>query len=102
MINTDEKLNEIVDILLSNPSILIQSDTNEISNYISFLEGFFISLKVNNEIDYERKISKWYQEKVDFKAPNMNWFAQFKLINKEESEEKMISGLLNEIKLFLA
>lgn len=63
-------------------------------NYVVFFEGFFLSLKLFDKIDIERKVSSWYQDKVEFKAPNMYWFDQFEFVHKDKSEEEKIFQLI--------
>lgn len=86
---------ELFRLLRNRPSMLIKGDVNSLSSYIMFFEGFFLSLKLFNDFDAEREISRWYQDQVDTKAPNMYWFAQFEMENEKLEEEGKINLLLD-------
>lgn len=100
MIKELKDINTLLNYLGEKPSLILTEDVSLLSSYISFFEGFFLSLKLSKDIDLERDISSWYQKKVEFKAPNMNWFAQFKLINNDSLEEDKIKMFLSNIKEF--
>ncbi len=71
-----------------------------LKDYIHFFEGVFYSLEFSYNVDFEREISKWYQKRIDFKAPNMNWFAQFEHINKDLSEIEKTNRFLDTLEDF--
>ncbi|MCY1660760.1 hypothetical protein [Chryseobacterium sp. SL1] len=69
-------------------------------SYTIYFQGFFCSMHINCKINMEREISKWYQKRVKFKAPNMVWFAQFEHINKDLSEQEKIDSLFDTLEEF--
>ena len=94
------QINELFRLLRNRPKMLISGDIDSILTYITFFEGFFLSYQISKNINLEREISKSYQNHVETKAPNMYWFAHFKLINKNETDKEKISILLNDLEFF--
>jgi hypothetical protein len=97
------KLNivEFIQFIRKRPNMIFYKANENLSlNYINFFEGFLYGLEYNNPIDLERELSKWYQERVKFKAPNMNWFAQFESVNENLSETEKIEKLLDTLEEF--
>lgn len=80
--------------------ILSKGDINTFETYVSFFEGLFFCVKILKEVNIEREISSWYQDKVEIKAPNMYWFAQFDLVNEDKNEQDKIKLLLNQLEDF--
>jgi hypothetical protein len=100
--NIDSKIKELFTLLKKRPSMLIMGDINSLISYIVFFEGFFLSLKLFKNIDVEREISSWYQNKVKTKASNMYFFSQFELENKNLNEKEKIDLLLRLISDFFS
>jgi len=98
--NIEHHINELFRLLRSRPAMLMKGETHSYLNYVVFFEGFFLGQKLFNGMDMERKISVWYQDKVEFKAPNMYWFDQFETINKNESEKEKIVRLITCLESF--
>lgn len=94
------QINEMFRLLRNRPKMLVSGDIDSLLTYIIFFEGFFISYRISKNINLEREISKWYQQHVETKAPNMYWFAQFVLINKNKTEKEKISILLSDLEFF--
>ena len=81
--------------------MLMSGDPTLLDSYITFFEGFFISLKMVNGIDAERELSAWFQDRVEIKAPNMYWFAQLKQVERAKTEREQIDSLLDYLEQFL-
>jgi len=47
-----------------------------------------------------REISAWFQPRVEFKAANMIWFAQFALYYADKSDKEKIEIFIETIALF--
>lgn len=96
-----KKVVELIHIMKKSPGMVFFNGADAIlKDYIHFFEGIFYSLGFSYDVDFEREISQWYQDQVDFKAPNMNWFAQFEYINKDISEPEKINTFLNNLENF--
>lgn len=95
MMNIQSDINELFRLLRKRPEMLMKGDVNSLLSYIIFFEGFFLSLKLFKRIDIEREISRWYQNQVETKAPNMYWFSQFEMENKKIAEKEKIDLFLN-------
>ena len=95
-----KNLNELIRLLRSKPELILKEDPKKLPTYISFFQGYFMCAKLTQGKSLERKLSKWYQDRADFKAPNMNWFSQFELIHKGKGEEEIIGLLLDDIEAF--
>lgn len=98
--NTDANTTELFRLLRNRPAMLMKGDTNSYLNYVVFFEGFFLSLKLFSEIYIERKVSSWYQNQVEFKAPNMYWFDQFDIVNENENDQRKIEFLITCLETF--
>lgn len=96
-----KSLEVILQTIKLKPTMLMTSDPSIYSNHVSLIEGLLIGVKISSEMDIERQISLWYQNKVNLKAPNMNWFAQFNLINEGLEEKDRINLLINTLEEFL-
>ncbi|MBK1897377.1 hypothetical protein [Chryseobacterium paridis] len=97
----ETKIIELIHIIKRRPGMVFFDGTNAVlKDYIHFFEGFFYSLEFTLNMNFEREISKWYQKRTDFIAPNMNWFAQFEHINKDLIEKEKIEKLLNTLEDF--
>lgn len=92
---------KLIQLTKRRPEMVFYRANNALPlNYINFFEGFLYGLECNYNINLERELSKWYQEKVKFKAPNMNWFTQFDHINENLSKEEKIAKLLDTLEEF--
>ncbi|SHL92455.1 hypothetical protein SAMN05444360_1066 [Chryseobacterium carnipullorum] len=95
-------VNEILDIIKHirlRPKMYFWYD-NTFYSYIVYFEGFIYSINLFYKLDLEREISRWYQQRVIFKVPNMVWFAQFEHINKDLSETEKIEKFLGILEEF--
>ncbi|WP_185290621.1 hypothetical protein [Chryseobacterium lactis] len=94
--------NEILDTIKHiklRPKMYFWSD-GTFHSYIVYFQGFFFSVGLCYNLDFEREISRWYQKRVKFKAPNMVWFDQFEHINKDFIEEEKIKKFLDTLEEF--
>ncbi|MFP3597737.1 hypothetical protein [Chryseobacterium sp. SIMBA_029] len=97
----ETKIIELIHIIKRRPGMVFFEGSNAVlKDYIHFFEGVFYSLEFALNVNFEREISKWYQDKVTFKAPNMNWFAQFDHINEKLSTEEKVAKLLDTLEDF--
>ncbi|WP_288445543.1 hypothetical protein [uncultured Chryseobacterium sp.] len=97
----EKKITELIHIIKRRPGMVFFNGTNAVlKDYIHFFEGFFYSLEFSSNVNFEREISNWYQKRTDFKAPNMNWFAQFDIVNEKFTDKEKISSLLYELEFF--
>ncbi|MCY1660769.1 hypothetical protein [Chryseobacterium sp. SL1] len=88
------KILELIKHIKSRPKMFFWCNDN-LDTYIIYFQGFFCNIYLEHNIDIERELSKWYQERVTFKAPNMVWFAQFKHINESLEQKEQIEKFLN-------
>mgnify|MGYP000521852997 CR=1 FL=1 len=95
MNDIESNINELFRLLRNRPAMLITGNLNSLASYIVYFEGFIISFKLFNNLNIEREISRWYQNQVEIKSPNMYWFAQFKMDYNKLNEEEKINLLLN-------
>jgi hypothetical protein len=86
--------------LKESPVLLMNEGSYGLQDYITFFEGYFLGVKMFTGIDLERQLSDWFQVRVNEKAPNMYWFAQFKWINEDKNEAEKIEALIDTIELF--
>lgn len=98
----NSKLTTIFQVLRNRPGMLISGSNWSYKTYVIFLEGFITGFNIYNQDGIERKISQWYQNKVEIKAPNMTWFGYFELVNSEKSEDDKIALLLDTLEEFFA
>lgn len=61
-----------------------------------------MAIEIQRNLNVVSILSKWYQGKVDIKAPNMTWSAHLKLVNEQKSEEEKIDTLFNTLEQFFA
>lgn len=94
------EFNKYLNALRKHPSAILHGNLVSFENYANFLSGYITAIDVLKGINLEREISKWYQNKVSVKAPNMFWFAQFELVNKDKTEEQKIIILLDDLDIF--
>jgi hypothetical protein len=95
------KIIGLIHIIKRRPGMVFFNGANAfLKDYIHFFEGIFYSLEFSYNVDFEREISQWYQNQIDFKAPNMNWFAQFEHINKDLSKIEKINKFLDTLENF--
>ncbi|QXU50747.1 hypothetical protein KYG33_06830 [Chryseobacterium sp. D764] len=95
------KIIELIHIIKRHPGMVFFNGANAVlKDYIHFFEGVFYSLGFSYNIDFEREISQWYQNRTNFKAPNMNWFAQFEHVNKDLSEIEKTNKFLDILEEF--
>ena len=87
-------------VLKERRHLLLSQGNGSIGDYITFFEGFFFSLRMCYDVDLERAISAWFQDRVTQKAPNMYWFAQFEYCYCEQEEETRTMLLLDTLEAF--
>lgn len=87
-------MRKLVELIKERPHLFFETKNDSIYLYINYFNGFFLALQLSKQQDLERQISKWYQERVVFKAPNMNWTSQFLLINKHKTDKEQIGLFL--------
>lgn len=97
----ETKIIELIHIIKRRPGMVFFNGANAVlKDYIHFFEGIFYSLEFSQNINFEREISQWYQNRTNFKAPNMNWFAQFDSENEMVTDKEKISSFLYELEFF--
>lgn len=97
----ETKIINLLKIIERRPGMVFLNGSDAVfKDYIHFFEGFFYSLEFTLNINFEREISKWYQNRTKDKAPNMNWFAQFNLMNEKFTDREKTSSLLHHLELF--
>jgi hypothetical protein len=82
------------------PGMFLPLDNVRYLDYQTYLIGYLSGIYDFSNINYEREISKWYQGRVSLKAPNMIWFCQFELVNKDLCDKDLVDKLFNELILF--
>ena len=100
MKNVELRIIKFLKYMEHSSDLMVSGGSNSLQSYINYFEGFFLGIEMTYNFNIERKISQWYQDKVELKAPNMYWFAQFKLFNKDKSENEKISLFLKTLEEF--
>lgn len=96
-----DELEKTIKVATLKPELLQGMNNVSYDRHVSYFQGLFFGIKVTTKYDIERILSFWYQDRVCFKAPNMNWFAQFEQINMELSESDKKNLILATLKSFV-
>ncbi|MEM7174275.1 MAG: hypothetical protein AAF380_03420 [Bacteroidota bacterium] len=102
MKNIESKINELIYILRNRPAMWISGDLHalsSLSSYILFFEGFFSSLEIFTNLDFERKMARWYAEKNGTPS-NVAWTGQLEMIHTDKTEKEKIAILLDTLEEF--
>ena len=79
---------------------MFSSGLSSFDSYKLYFEGLFAGMGIFSNLNFNREISVWFQDKTAFKAPNMVWFEQFKICYEGKTDQEKIKILIETIKTF--